>query len=326
MNKLIKILSVIALSLFSIVNVNAAEKWDMPMAYSATNFHSQTGVMFADAVRIATGGEVDITVHPGGSLFKGNEIKKAIQTGQAPIGERILSAHQNESLIFGADSIPFLATSYEDSDKLWEKLRPTLEKELDEQGLVLLYGIPWPAQGLYFKKEVNSIADTKGVKFRSYNNATARLAELMGMLPVQVEAAELSQALATGVAESFVSSGSTGYDRKVWEHLTHFYEVNAWLPRNYVFVNKKAWNKLSKKNQDIIKGVAKMAEAAGTARSEQLSGWYLTQLAANGMKVQVAEGQLRTDLEQIGKTMADEWIANAGPAGKKVVDSFKAEK
>jgi len=282
MNKLIKILSVIALSLFSIVNVNAAEKWDMPMAYSATNFHSQTGVMFADAVRIATGGEVDITVHPGGSLFKGNEIKKAIQTGQAPIGERILSAHQNESQIFGADSIPFLATSYKDSDKLWKHLRPVLEKELDEQGLVLLYGIPWPAQGLYFKKEVNSIADSKGVKFRSYNNATARLAELMGMLPVQVEAAELSQALATGVAESFVSSGSTGYDRKVWEHLTHFYEVNAWLPRNYVFVNKKAWNKLSKENQNIIRGVAMMTEAAGTARSEQLSGWYINQLAANG--------------------------------------------
>ena len=103
MNKLLKILSVIAFSLFSIVNVNAAEKWDMPMAYSATNFHSQNGVMFADAVRIATGGEVDITVHPGGSLFKGNDIKKAVQTGQAPIGERLLSAHQNESLLFGAD-------------------------------------------------------------------------------------------------------------------------------------------------------------------------------------------------------------------------------
>lgn len=326
MNKLFKILSVIALSLFSIVNVNAAEKWDMPMAYSATNFHSQTGVMFADAVRIATGGEVDITVHPGGSLFKGNEIKKAIQTGQAPIGERILSAHQNESQIFGADSIPFLATSYKDSDKLWKHLRPVLEKELDEQGLVLLYGIPWPAQGLYFKKEVNSIADSKGVKFRSYNNATARLAELMGMLPVQVEAAELSQALATGVAESFVSSGSTGYDRKVWEHLTHFYEVNAWLPRNYVFVNKKAWNKLSKENQNIIRGVAMMTEAAGTARSEQLSGWYINQLAANGMKVQVAEGQLRADLESIGKTMSDEWIKDAGPNGKKIVDAYLADK
>ena len=324
--KIFSLISILAVSLFATVNSNAAEKWDMPMAYSATNFHSQNGVMFADAVRIATGGEIDITVHAGGSLFKGGEIKKAIQTGQVPIGERLLSGHQNESLIFGTDSIPFLATSYADSAKLWKHLRPELEKILDKQGLVLLYGVPWPSQGLYFNKEINSVADTKGIKFRSYNNSTARIAELMGMLPVQVEAAELSQALATGVASSFVSSGATGYDRKVWEHLSHFYEVNAWLPRNYVMVNKKTWNKLSKENQNIIMGVAKMAEAAGTARSEQLSGWYLSQLAANGMTVTEAKGQLRSDLESIGKTMSDEWIANAGSVGAKIIDGFKSEK
>ena len=324
-NKILKVLSVAFFSLVLTANVNAGEKWDMPMAYSATNFHSQNGVLFADAVRVATSGEIDITVHPGGSLFKGGEIKKAIQTGQVPIGERLLSGHQNESLIFGTDSIPFLATSYAASDKLWKHLKPELTKILDDQGLVLLYGVPWPAQGLYFNKEINSVADTKGIKFRSYNNSTARIAELMGMLPVQVEAAELSQALATGVAESFVSSGSTGYDRKVWEHLSHFYEVNAWLPRNYVMVNKKTWNKLDKSTQNIIMGVAQMAEVAGTARSEQLSGWYLTQLAANGMKVQAAEGQLRADLERIGKTMSDEWMANAGPVGTKIIDAFKAD-
>ena len=325
MKKIINIFSAIVLSLFLTSTSNAVEKWDMPMAYSATNFHSENGVMFADAVRIATGGEIDITVHAGGSLFKGGEIKKAIQTGQVPIGERLLSGHQNESLIFGTDSIPFLATSYADSAKLYKHLRPELEKILDKQGLVLLYGVPWPSQGLYFNKEINSVADTKGIKFRSYNNSTARIAELMGMLPVQVEAAELSQALATGVASSFVSSGATGYDRKVWEHLSHFYEVNAWLPRNYVMVNKKVWNKLSEKNRNIIMGVAKMAEAAGTARSEQLSGWYLSQLAANGMTVTKAEGQLRTDLESIGKTMSDEWISNAGSVGKKIIDGFKSE-
>ncbi len=325
-NKIRNTLVALFFVLFASTTIQAGEKWDMPMAYSATNFHSMNGVLFADAVRVATGGEIDITVHPGGSLFKGAEIKKAIQTGQVPIGERLLSGHQNESLIFGTDSIPFLATSYAAADKLWKHLKPELTKILDDQGLILLYGVPWPAQGLYFKKEINSVADTKGIKFRSYNNSTARIAELMGMLPVQVEAAELSQALATGVAESFVSSGSTGYDRKVWEHLTHFYEVNAWLPRNYVMVNKKTWNKLDKKTQNIVMGVAQMAEAAGTARSEQLSGWYLTQLAANGMTVQVAKGQLRSDLERIGKTMSDEWIANAGPVGKKIIDAFKAEK
>ncbi|MEL7000922.1 MAG: TRAP transporter substrate-binding protein, partial [Pseudomonadota bacterium] len=218
-----------------------AEKWDMPMAYADSNYHSQVGKEFAQCVTTGTGGEIEITVHAGGSLFKGNEIKRAVQTGQAAIGERLLSAHQNEDAVFGVDSVPFLATTFEDSARLWEAARPTYERLLDEQNLVLLYATPWPPQGLYFKKPVTSTDDMKGIKFRSYNSSTARLAELTGMLPVQIEAAEISQAFATGVAESMISSGATGYDRKVWEHLTHFYEVDAWMPRNHVFVNKDTW-------------------------------------------------------------------------------------
>ena len=304
--------------------VAKAEKWDMPMAYADSNFHTQNGKAFAEAVKVATGGKLEIVVHGGGSLFKGSEIKRAVQTGQAPIGERLLSAHQNENALFGFDSVPFLATSFEDSEKLWKAARPMIEKVLLKQNLVLLYAVPWPPQGFYFKKEVNSIADTKGIKFRSYNAATARMAELMGMLPVQIEAAELTQALATGVAEAFISSGSTGYDRKVWEHLSYFYEVNAWLPRNYVFVNKDAWEKLDQSTRNIVKGIAMLAEKAGTTKSQQLSDWYLSQLAANGMKVQPAGPQLRADLEKIGAVMTSEWLKKAGAEGKAIVDAYKA--
>ncbi|WP_424946512.1 TRAP transporter substrate-binding protein [Candidatus Spongiihabitans sp.] len=302
-----------------------AEKWDMPMAYADSNFHTQNGKAFAEAVTLATSGKIEIIIHGGGSLFKGNEIKRAVQTGQAPIGERLLSAHQNENILFGVDSIPFLATSYAASSELWKIAKPKLSELMDEQNLVLLYSVPWPAQGLYFKKPINSMADTKGIKFRGYNAATNQLAELMGMNPVQIEAAELVQALATGVAEAFVSSGSTGYDRKVWEHLTHFYDVQAWLPRNYVFANKDAWNALDQETQNIVKGVAMMAEAAGTAKSEQLSNWYLTQLAANGMKVQPAGEQLSADLKKVGATMTESWLEQAGPEGRAIVDAFNEE-
>ncbi len=296
------------------------------MAYSDGNFHTQNGKLFAEAITIATGGKLEVIVHGGGSLFKGNEIKRAIQTGQAPIGERLLSAHQNENILFGVDSVPFLATSFEASAKLWKVAKPTIEATLAEQNLVLLYAVPWPPQGLYFKKEINKVDDMKGLKFRAYNSATARLAELAGMQPVQIEAAELSQALATGVAQAFVSSGSTGYDRKVWEQLTHFYDVNAWLPRNYVFVNKDAWDKLDSATQNIVRGVALLAEQAGTAKSEQLANWYLGQLAANGMKVQPAGTQLKADLEEIGATMAGEWSDKAGSKGQSIIDAFKAMK
>lgn len=301
-----------------------AENWDMPMAYADSNYHTQTGKAFAECVGAATGGEITITVHASGSLFKGNEIKRAVQTGQAPIGERLLSAHENENKIFGIDSVPFLATNFEASDKLWAAAKPTIEKILDEQNLVLLYAVPWPPQGLYFKKDVNSVADMQGIKFRSYNTATARLAELTGMLPVQIEAAEISQAFATGVAESMISSGATGYDRKVWEHLTNFYEVDAWMPRNSVFVNKDIWNGSSDVNKSAIRGCADLAAYAGYWRAVQYTDFTLKGLADNGMKVQKAGEQLQVDLNKIGETMSAEWMAAAGDEGKAIVEKFKS--
>lgn len=303
----------------------SAESWDMPMAYPATNYHSENGAAFAECVKEKSGGALEIAVHPGGSLFGGNDIKRAVQTGQAQIGERLLSSHANENPLFGVDSIPFLATSFEQSDKLWAAAADSVKAALAEQNLVYVYSVPWPPQGFYFKKDVTSAADMAGVKFRAYNAATARIAELAGMLPVQIEAAELSQALATGVAESFISSGSTGVDSKVWESLTNFYDVQAWLPRNTVFVNKDAFDALDSAAQTAVMDCGAEAGARGQARAQELTSGYLKTLAENGMKVEAPSDQLRADLAGFGATMVDEWIANAGDAGKAIVDAYKGQ-
>ena len=300
-----------------------AEKWDMPMAYAATNFHSKMGVVFADKVKDYTGGALEITVHPGGSLFKGGEIKRAVQTGQVPIGERFMSAHANEAPLLGWDNLPFLATTYEDNNKLWAAAKDKVNAQLSDLNLVALYTCPWPGQGFYFKKAVSSSADTKGIKFRSYNSATATFANELGMLPVQVEAAELSQALATGVAEAFISSGSTGYDRKVWEHLTHYYKVNAWLPRNYVIVNKGMWNGLNSKTKQAVQKAADETGADCAAESARLASWYFEQLEANGMKVEDAGPEFLKELKTIGVKMQADWLASAGSDGQAIIDAYK---
>lgn len=300
-----------------------AENWDMPMAYAGSNFHSVTGAEFAKCVTTGTGGEVSITTHPGGSLFAGADIKRAIQTGQVPIGERLLSGHQNENPIFGIDSIPFLSPSFDDHDKLWKAAKPTMEEILAEQNLTLLYSVPWPPQGLYFDKEVNAVADMEGIKFRSYNNATNRIAELTGMLPVQIEAAEISQAFATGVASSMVSSGATGYDRKVWESLSHFYEVDAWLPRNYVMVNSDSWSGVSDASKNVIKGCAELAEYAGTWRAKEYTGFTLQGLRDGGMMVQPAGDALMGELRTIGDTMTTEWLEASGDKGAAIIEAYR---
>ena len=301
-----------------------AEKWDMPMAYAATNYHSEHGVIFADKVKEYSGGKLEITVHPGGSLFGGADIKRAVQTGQAPIGERFMSAHANEEPLLAWDNQPFLATTYADAERLWQAAKDPVNQALSDMNLVALYTCPWPGQGFYFKKPVNSSADTQGLKFRSYNSTTATFAEKLGMTPVQIEAAELSQALATGVAESFISSGSTGYDRKVWEHLTHYYKVNAWLPRNYVMVNKGVWEGLDDDVRAALEKAADETGAACAAKSEELANWYFEQLEANGMKVEDAGADFLAELQSIGATLQNEWLESTGDAGKAIVDAFKA--
>ena len=299
-----------------------AQKWDMPMAYPASNFHSVNAKAFGDCVRTGSNGEIDIVTHPGGSLFKGNDIKRAVQSGQTQIGERLLSAHENENPLFGLDSIPFIATSYDQSDKLWQAGKGEIAKALDAQGLLMLYSVPWPPQGVYFKKEVNSTADMKGVKVRSYNNSTGRIAELSGMVPVQIEAAEITQALITGVIESLITSAVTGQDSKAWEQLSHFYKVNAWQPRNFVIVNKGAWSALDDKTREVMTSCAATAEVNGVKMSKQANEDALAALEKNGMKVLDPAEKLAAELRGYGETMAEDWKKRAGDAGQAVLDAY----
>ncbi len=300
-----------------------AEKWDMPLAYSATNYHSENAAQFAKEVTDATGGKLEIVTHASGSLFKGGEIFRAVRTGQAPIGERLISALGNEDPIFEIDALPFLATSFEDAKKLYKASKPAMEEILKLKGVKLLYAVPWPPQGLYVNKEVNSAADMKGLKFRAYNAATSRLAQLMGAVPTKIEAAELSQAFATGVAESMISSGSTGYDRKIWEHVKYWYDTQAWLPKNMVIVNIESWNGLDDATRKVVEEKATAAEDRGWAKASELADWYKEQLAKNGMTVGPAGETLGSDFRKIGETMMKEWLERAGAKGQGVIDSYK---
>lgn len=312
-----------SLALFGGVAAASAESWDMPVAYPANNYHTENAVAFAEGVKACTKGALEITVHPGGSLFKGDEIKRAVQLGEAQIGERLLSAHANENPIFGYDSVPFLATSFEASEKLRAAAAPVLAKVLAAQGTTLLYSVPWPPQGMYFDKDINSVADMAGVKFRAYNATTGRVAALAKMVPTQIEAAELKQALATGVVESMISSGSTGVDEKVWEDMTNFYDVKAWLPRNTVFVNTKAFEALPQASRDCVISEAAAAQARGTAKAAALADGFVQTLAKNGMKVAPPSDQLAADLATIGATMTAEWLTATGADGAVIIETYK---
>ena len=300
----------------------AQTKWDLAAAYPATNFHSENMAQFAAEVDQATGGKLKITLHANASLFKAPEIKRAVQGGQAQMGEILLANFQNEWQIYGADGLPFLADSYAQSVKLYQAQKPLLEKKLAEQGMQLLYAVPWPPQGIYTKKPINSVADLKGVKWRAYSPATGRIAELVGAQPVTVQAAELSQALATGVVEATMTSGATGVDSKLFEHLKYYYDTQAWLPKNAVIVNKKAFDALDKSAQDAVLKAAAAAEARGLAASQRINTETLAKLQANGMQVVTPSPALKAELKKIGDTMLKEWLEKAGADGTTLVNAY----
>ena len=327
-------------ALLAITTAQAQTKWDLPAAYPATNFHTVNLQQFADDIDKASNGKLKITVHANASLFKLPEIKRAVQGGQAQIGEILLSAYQNEWIVFGADGLPFLADSYDEAMKLWRAQKPLLDKKLGEQGMVVLYSVAWPPQGIYTKKPLASAADLRGVKWRAYSPATSRIAELVGAQPVTVQAAEFAQALATGVVESTMTSGATGVDSKLFEHLKFYYDTQAWLPKNAVIVNKAAFDALDAPTRAAVMKAAADAEARGWAASRKVNVDTLARLRTEGMQVLPPSPQLKADLghvglelppspqlkadmAKVGETMLKEWVERAGADGKTLLDGFR---
>jgi TRAP-type C4-dicarboxylate transport system substrate-binding protein len=186
-----------------------------------------------------------------------------------------------------------------------------------------MYVSPWPGQSLYSTKPINSSADIRGTKMRTYNPATNRIAQLLGAQPATIQLSELGQALATGAVDNLITSSASGVESKLYEQTKYFYPVNAWLPKNAIVVNQKAFNALDKATQDVLVKAAQAAEERAWKVSEERNGEYVKELAAHGMKISVPSAELDAALKKVGDTMTGQWLRTAGDEGKKVVDSYK---
>ena len=304
-------------------NLFAQTKWDMPTPYPDGNFHTKNIQMFADEVNGNSEGKLKITVHSNGSLIKHPEIKRAVQTGQVPIGEVLISVLANESPLYAFDSNPFLVGGYDDEKKLWSVAKPFLDKRLAGQGITLLYSVAWPPQGIYAKREINSIADLKGTKFRTYSPTTSRFAELIGAVPTTVQVPEVPQAFRTGLVDAMITSGSTGVDTQAWDYLTHYYDVQAFLPQDMVIVSTAALDGLDAKTRKVVLDAAATAEKRGWEMSEAENTKVVKTMADKGIKVVKPSAKLKEELKAIGEKMTDEWVKRTGPDGEAIVAGFR---
>ena len=313
----------LALAIAATLPAAAQTRWDLASAFVPSNYHVENLERFAADVAQGTGGQLKITVHPSSSLFKLNEIKRAVQGGQVQAGEILMVSYENESGVLGVDGIPFLVTSYSAARRLYEAQKPVLQKYLERQGLVLLYCVPWPASGIYTKKPIDAMADMRRVKWRAYSPATTKMGELMGAQPVTVSAAELSQALATGVVEAFMTSSQTGVDSRVYEQVKYFYDMKSALPKNAVFVNASAFNALAKNEKAAVMRAAADAEERGWKASAEWDERSKRTLAEKGMAVLAPSTKLASDAKQMGLTLLMDWQKKAGADAESIIANYQ---
>lgn len=320
--KLTFALTGLALTL-GVSTLSFAATWDMPTPYPDKTFHTQNIIQFAEDLDKATSGKLKIKIHSAGSLFKHPEIKNAVRGSQVPIGEFFLSRLSNEHAAFGADSQPFLATNYDDAKKLWNAQKAVIAELLDKQGLVALFSVPWPPQGLYTKKEIKTVGDLKGIKFRAYNATLEKFANKVGAAPTQVEVPDIPQAFATGRVDAMITSPSTGANSKAWDFVTHYTDIQAWLPKNIVVVSKKAFRKLDKATQDNVMMAAKTAEARGWDMSMKETAAKTAILKENGMVIVTPSPELMKSLRAIGDDMLSGWKKDAGAEGATLLKAYQ---
>ncbi|MFK8083657.1 MAG: TRAP transporter substrate-binding protein [Granulosicoccus sp.] len=299
-----------------------AADWEMPTPYPDKTFHTANIIEFADDVRASTNGEVDITVHSAGSLIKHPEIKNSVRSNLVPIGEFFLSRLSNEDAAFGVDSQPFVATSYEEAKKLWDAQKPVVTELLAKQNLLPLFSVPWPPQGLYSKNEISSVEDLKGLKFRAYNATLENFATIAGAAPTQVEAPDIAQAFSTGQVEAMITSPSTGANTKAWDFIDYYSPINAWVPKNIVVVNKKAFDTLAENTKMAILSAAAEAETRGWTMSMEETESKTKELRDNGMNIVEPSDVLMTGLKTIGSDMQDEWNNSASTDAQSIIESF----
>jgi TRAP-type C4-dicarboxylate transport system substrate-binding protein len=314
-----------ALVAFGLPGLAAGQQHRMNLAdaYPQTEFINQNMQKWGEEIRAATNGAVQINMHFAGSLFKNPDIKRAVQTGQVEFGTQLMQNLGPEKRLFELDGLPFFVNSYDEGEKLWQISRPALSAYLEKQGLRLLYAAPWPSQGFFFKKEVNSLSDISGERQRAYNEMTSSLAKYMHTVPTTVQMTELTQAMTTGTIQLFNTSPTSAVVFKAWEFTTHFYDTNAWLPKQMVFVNEAAFKKLPPQAQDAILKASATADKRGWEMSRQKVDEARKELAAKGMKVVKPGPKLQAEFDKIGEQMLNDWLQKADDDGKKVVAEFR---
>jgi len=312
--------SLVVLSLAA--SVFAADvKMDLNAKYGASNFHTKGAEKFANLVKDYSNGSVNITVHPGSSLIKGNPLK-AVKDGTVAMTDMFIPFTSGGGKVFGISALPFIANSYDDAYKLYQISKPAYEKTAKKWNQKFLYSVTWPASGFYSNKKMTSFTDFKGVKTRTYDKNSASFVNSAGGNAVALPWGEVYSSLRTGMVNSVVTSSSSGKDGKFWEVLTDFTKIKYAFPLQAVTINLNYWNSMDKTQQTAMLKAAKTIEEAQWAAVRVEDKNALDVMGANGMKIAEASPTLQKQLGVIANNMLVKYLSNANSDIKAIFQEY----
>ncbi|MBY6208601.1 MULTISPECIES: TRAP transporter substrate-binding protein [Halomonas] len=317
-------LAVAVASLTGLASAAQAADWNLATPYGDASFHTVNTKQFADDVREATDGELDITVHSGGSLISHGEIKPSVRRGTVQAGEIFLSILSNESPVFELDTLPGLAGSYDEAWALWQASKPVIEELFAEQGMKPLYAVPWPSQGIYTDIALDDPAQFEGLRVRAPNINTQRLTENLGGLPTETEESDIPTAFSTGRVDAMITSVSTGESMAAWDYVSHFTDANLWIPKNIIFVNQKAFDRLDQASQDALLEAAAQAEQRGWEASKADMEGSAQALEDNGITISEPVDAVAEALSEAGDTLFQDWESRADDRAKALIEEYRS--
>ena len=165
------------------------------------------------------------------------------------------------------------------------------------------------------------------------NNGLVKLAEIRATVEAgQVEAGETiitslvreipiagaDAVLAEGRIDSMITSAVTGVENKVWSHVKHYYEINAWFPKNLVFANAAALAALPPRARTVLLEASATAEQRGWAASAAAATQSLEELRRNAMKVERTPPELGREIKRLGERFSVEWIRQVGAEANEI--------
>jgi len=297
-------------------------KMDLNAKYGANNFHTKGAEQFSALVKDYSKGSVDIVVHAGSSLIKGNPLK-AVKDGTVAMTDMFIPFTSGGGKVFGISALPFIAQSYDDAYRLYQISKPAYEKTAKKWNQKLLYSVTWPPSGFYSNKAMTSITDFKGAKTRTYDKNSAAFVNQAGGNAVALPWGEVYSSLRTGMVNSVITSSASGKDGKFWEVLNNFTKINYAYPLQAVTINLDYWNSLSKDQKNAMLKAADEIEKSQWEASRQENKIALETLKKNGMDVSEASPKLKAELDKIANDLLEKYLDGANSQIKNIFKEYR---